>query len=82
MQRYIPVALAAGLVIIPSLAAADSRTLQVPGFHGVDVSSGIRATVSGGKPLSVVVEASETKDLDDLKYEVRDGVLYLWYDWR
>ena len=81
MQRRILAALAASLVVLPSLAFAETKTLDVGTFHGVDVSSGIHVKVSGGKPHSVVVEASDTKDVTDLRYEVRDGVLKLWYDW-
>ena len=81
MQRHTLAALAASLAVIPSLAVAETRTLEVPSFHGVDTSSGIRAIISGGKPLSVVVDAKDARDLDELKYEVRDGVLHLWYDW-
>jgi hypothetical protein len=81
MQRHLIAALAASLCVIPSLAAAETRTLEVPDFHGVDVSSGIRAIVSGGAPLSVVADASDASDLDNLRYEVRGGILHLWYDW-
>jgi hypothetical protein len=81
MQRHLIAALAAGAFLFPSLAFAETRTLDVGSFHGVDVSSGIHAVVSGGKPLSVVAEAKDARDLTDLRYQVRDGVLHLWYDW-
>ena len=78
MQRLLIAALAASSLALPSLAFAETRTLDVGSFHGVDVSSGIHAVVSGGKPQSVVADAA---DLNDLRYEVRDGVLHLWYQW-
>lgn len=81
MKRQAVVALAALCIAVPSLAFAESKTLDVAQFHGVDVSSGIRAVVSGGKPHSVVVEASDPDDLVNLRYDVRDGHLRLWYDW-
>lgn len=81
MKRHVIAALAATLLTtLPALA--ETRTLEVATtFHGVNVSSGIRATVAGGKPSSVVVDAKAVKDIDELRYEVRDGILYLWYDW-
>lgn len=81
MQRHLIAAIAAGLCLVPALASAESRTVEVGDFHGVDASSGIHAIVSGGKPPSVVAEANDAKDLTDLRYEVRDGILHLWYDW-
>jgi hypothetical protein len=82
MKRPITAALAAALALTPSLALAESKTLDVGSFHGVDVSSGIRAVVSGGQPQSVVAEAADAKDIADLRYEVRDGILHLWYDFK
>jgi hypothetical protein len=81
MQRHLIAALAASVVLLPSFAFAETKTLDIAQFHAVDVSSGIRAIVSGGKPLSVVADAKEAKDITDLRYEVRDGVLHLWYEW-
>lgn len=82
MQRQLIAALAAGVCLLPALALAETKTLDVGSFHGIDVSSGIHATVSGGEPVSVVVDATDPQDLADLRHEVRDGVLHLWYDWR
>ncbi|MEO7223197.1 MAG: DUF2807 domain-containing protein [Devosia sp.] len=81
MQRHLTAALAASVCLLPTFALAETKTLDVGNFHGVDVSSGIRAIVSGGKPLSVVADAKDAQNLTDLRYEVRDGVLHLWYDW-
>lgn len=81
MQRLLIAALAASSLALPSLAFAETRTLEVGSFHGVDAASGIHAVVTGGKPQSVVADAGNKQDLDDLRYEVRDGVLHLWYQW-
>jgi hypothetical protein len=80
MQRHLIAAVAATTLLVPSLAFAETKTLDVGAFHGVDVSTGIRAIVSGGKPQSVVADA-DREALTDLRYEVRDGILHLWYDW-
>lgn len=81
MQRHTIAALAATLAFLPTLAFAETRTLDVAQFHAVDVSTGIRAVVSGGTPHSVVAESAKQQDLDELQFVVRDGVLYVWYDW-
>lgn len=81
MQRHLIAALAASACLLPSFAIAETRTLDVGGFHGVDASSGIHVIVSGGKPQSVVAEAPDPRDLTDLRYDVRDGALHVWYDW-
>lgn len=81
MQRHLIAALAASACLFPTLALAETKTLDVATFHGVDISTGIRAVVGGGKPHSVVVDADSAQALDDLRVDVRDGILYLWYDW-
>lgn len=81
MQRQLIATFAASLILLPGLAFADSKTLDVGQFHGIDAASGIRVVVGGGKPYSAVAEAADPKDLSDLRHEVRDGVLRLWYDW-
>lgn len=81
MKRHLTAALAAAAFLLPSFALAETRTLDVAGFHGVDISSGIRALITGGKPHSVVANAKDAQTLTDLRYEVRDGILHLWYDW-
>ena len=81
MKHRLIAALAAATVLVPSLAFAETRTLDVGSFHGVHAASGIRAVVAGGKPLSVVADTPNAQDLADLRYEVRDGTLHLWYDW-
>lgn len=82
MKRHLFAAVGvAALTVVPALAFAETKTLDVTGFHGVDVSSGIKATISGGQPYSVVVESGNAQDLADLRYEVRDGMLHLWYEW-
>ena len=81
MKRHVIAALAACAVVVPSLAFAETKTIDVPEFHGVDVSSGIRAIVTGGTPHSVVVEAADPQAPNDLRVEVRNGSLHFWYDW-
>lgn len=82
MKRLTAFALATLCAALPPVAAtAESRTLELPAFHAVDVSSGIRADVTAGPDQSVVIESNSKADLDDLRVDVRDGTLYFWYDW-
>lgn len=81
MQRHLIAAVAASAILLPTLAFAESRTIEVPQFHGVDISAGIHAVVSGGSPHSVFAEATDPRALNDLRVEVRDGILHAWYEW-
>ena len=64
-----------------SSALADSKTITVDTFTGVEITSGIRANIAVGGPLSVVAESNNAADLNDLRFEVRNGVFHAWYDW-
>src|SRR5688500_8976309 len=68
----VPVAL---LVSAPVLAqdAAKGAQLEVPEFHGVAVSHGIRAEVKPG--AKAVRLEGKAEDVARVKLEVRDGVL-------
>jgi hypothetical protein len=81
MKRHVIAALAAPIAILPSIAFAESRTFEVDTFHGVDIATGIHATVAGGAAPSVVVDAKDAGSLDGLRVEVRDGILHVWRDW-
>jgi hypothetical protein len=81
MKRHYFAALAASLFLLPATAFAESKSLDTDAFHGVDAASGIRVIVTGGQPLSVVADSADARTLADLRYQVRDGVLQLWYDW-
>lgn len=79
MHKLATAALA--VCLAPSLAFAESRVLDVPAFTGVDVASGIAAAVVVGDNQSVTAEAPAADDFDHFRYEVRNGVLHVWYDW-
>ena len=81
MNRFAIAALAAPLIIVPTLAFSESKTFDVGTFHGVDVSAGIHAVVTGGTPLSVIADTARARDFDDLRVEVRDGILHVWREW-
>ena len=81
MKRLFLAALAAASVSLPTLALAESKTLDVAPFTGIDITSGITAHVALGGAQSVVAESPDAEDLANLKYEVRNGVLRVSVDW-
>jgi len=52
---------------------------NVSGYHAISISGGIDLYLSQGSE-SVAVSASETKQRDRIKTEVKDGVLRIWYE--
>ncbi|RYH12937.1 MAG: DUF2807 domain-containing protein [Alphaproteobacteria bacterium] len=74
----ITAALAAALLTTP--AFAETRTIELPEFTSVDISSGIDAKVTIG-PQSVTADARNAADLDELKLVVEDGVLKAYTEW-
>lgn len=79
MKRLVTFAVAALGAVFPALA--ESRTLELPAFHAVDVSSGLTAEITAGPAQAITIESNSTADLDDLRVDVRDGTLYFWYEW-
>ncbi|HWA18488.1 MAG TPA: DUF2807 domain-containing protein [Devosia sp.] len=72
-------AILAGILSAPALA--ETRTLDVGPFTAVDITSGIKAEIVAGGTQSVVADAPSVRDFDDFRYEVRNDVLHVWYDW-
>jgi hypothetical protein len=81
MRKLSAAAATAVLLMSASSAFAETRTLDVPPFAGIEITSGIDASVSAGGAQSVVADAPNIGAFNDFKYEVRDGVLHVWYDW-
>lgn len=81
MHKLATAAIAALVCLVPSLTFAESRVLDVSAFTGIDIASGITATVTVGGPQSVTAEAPAAADFDNFRYEVRNSVLHVWYDW-
>jgi Putative auto-transporter adhesin, head GIN domain len=59
-------------------ANAEART--VSGFHGVRISQGIQLIMKQGNTEAVAVSAVSKEDRDNIKTEVVDGVLKIYYD--
>ncbi len=72
--------LCAGVMMMSQAATAETRTFDVAPFTEIEVSNGIRTEVVIGEPQAIVVEADQTKDLDDLRVEVRNGRLSLGFE--
>jgi hypothetical protein len=59
---------------------ADSRFIEVPAFTAAEFNSALIVNVVVGGPQAVSIEAPNSKDLDDVRYEVVDGKLRVWID--
>ena len=57
----------------------NAQKRQVPSFTGIEVGGGIDLYLSQGTE-AVAVSASEIKYRDNIKTEVKNGVLHIYYD--
>jgi hypothetical protein len=73
-------AVAAQDVLVIKDANAELR--NVGSFHSIQVSHAIDVVIKQGNEEAVVVSATETKYRDQIKTEVKDGVLRIWYDYK
>ena len=66
----------------------NAQVRKVGNFHGVSVGSGIRLFLSQGKEQAVAVSAEDSKFIERIITEVRDGILKIrvegnrWGGWR
>jgi hypothetical protein len=66
---------AAAASLLSPAALAETRNFDLPGFDEIHVSSGIAAEIVVGGDQSVVVEAEDDDDFDELEVSVRNGKL-------
>jgi len=59
---------------------ANAQVRSVTAFSGIKVSGGIDVYLSQGDDYSLAVSASEDKYRDNIRTEVKNGVLDIWYD--
>ena len=67
------------LVASPVLAA--EKTIDLPDFTAVDISSGIDADITVGGAQSIVAESPDPGILDSLQIRVVGSELQAWFDW-
>ena len=58
----------------------NAQVRNVTNFHGVKISNGIDLYITQGPAEGVAVSASETKYRDNIKTEVENGILKIYYD--
>ncbi len=58
----------------------NAEVRNVSSFTGIKVSGGIDLYLSQSNDYSVAVSASEEKYRDNIKAEVKNGILVIWYD--
>jgi len=59
---------------------ANAQVRSITAFSGIKVSGGIDVYLSQGDDYSLAVSASEDKYRDNIKTEVKNGILVIWYD--
>ena len=59
---------------------ANAQVRSVTAFSGLKVSGGINVYLSQGDDYSLAVSASEDRYRDNIRTEVKNGVLDIWYD--
>lgn len=74
-------AASAALLLLAAPALAETRTIELPPFSALDISSGIDAIVTVGGTQSITAEAADTRLLDDLQLKVEGNTLKAYYDW-
>ena len=72
--------LAAAFALVAPVFAAE-KTIELPSFTSVHLSSGIDATITVGGAQSIEATAPDAGVLDDMKIRVVKGKLEAWYDW-
>ncbi len=73
-----------GLIIYARISAQqvndpNAEKRNISSYHAIEVSDGIDLFLSEGDE-SVAVSASETRFRDNIKTEVKNGVLKIWYE--
>lgn len=82
MHGFVKLAAAsAALLLLAAPALAETRTIELPAFTALDVSSGIDAIVTVGGTQSITAEATDKRLLDDLQIKVEGNTLKAYYDW-
>ena len=74
-------AVSAALLLLATPALAETRTIELPAFTALDISSGIDAIVTVGGTQSITAEATDKRLLDDLQLKVEGNTLKAYYDW-
>lgn len=59
---------------------ANAEVRNVDSFSGIKVSGGIDVYLSQSSDYALAVSAVDTKYRDNLRAEVRNGILTIWYD--
>ena len=59
---------------------ANAQVRSVTAFSALKVSGGINVYLSQGDDYSLAVSASEDKYRDNIRTEVKNGILDIWYD--
>jgi hypothetical protein len=61
------------------ISDANVQSRKVPGFNGIEVSGGIDLYLSQDDEEALAVSASTSDARDDIRTEVQNGILKIWY---
>ena len=83
-KAFLSILLLAGLITSSfaqkTINDANAEKRTVPSFHGIDVATGIKLTLTKGTTEDVAVSASETEFRDKIVTEVVNGILKIRYE--
>lgn len=71
----------AALAIIANPAFAAEKTIELPAFTAVDISSGIDAEITVGGTQSIVAESPDPGIIDRMQIRIVGSELQAWFDW-
>jgi Putative auto-transporter adhesin, head GIN domain len=84
MKKYLSIAimLLAGSVLFaqPTIKDENAQARDAKGFHSVKVSHAFDVYLTQSSEEGLAVSASDAKYLDDIKTEVKNGELHIWFD--
>lgn len=58
----------------------NAEVRSVTSFNGIKISGGIEVWLSQGNDYALAVSAIDDRSRDNIKSEIRNGVLHIWYD--
>jgi hypothetical protein len=73
--------MATTLALMAGPAMAAQKTIELPPFTSVHLTSGIDANITVGGTQSVEADAPDAGVLEDMKIRVVNGELEAWFDW-
>jgi hypothetical protein len=81
MRIYAGLMAAMTLALMAGPAVSAQKTIELPPFTSIHLTSGIDANVKVGGTQSIEASAPDAGVLDEMKIRVVNGELEAWFDW-